>query len=129
MWRWQCVTRMCRCRAAVPWKRLRAIARYAVLKSQLRPGELLLTAQHADDQLETVLLALLRGAGPAGLAAMPAVMPFGAGKLLRPLLELDRATLLNYVNAAGLQWIEDPTNAQLRHRPQFPARGSGAPAS
>jgi tRNA(Ile)-lysidine synthase len=90
------------------------IARYGVLRTQLLPGELLLTAQHADDQLETVLLALLRGAGPAGLAAMPAVMPFGAGKLVRPLLEVGRATLAEYVKAAGLEWIEDPTNAQLR---------------
>jgi tRNA(Ile)-lysidine synthase len=95
------------------------IARYAVLKSQLRPGELLLTAQHADDQLETVLLALLRGAGPAGLAAMPAVMPFGTGRLLRPLLEQDRATLVEYVNAAGLEWIEDPSNVLLRHDRNF----------
>jgi tRNA(Ile)-lysidine synthase len=95
------------------------LARYEILKAQLRPGELLLTAQHADDQLETVLLALLRGAGPAGLAAMPAVMPFGAGKLVRPLLEVDRATLADYVNKAGLEWIEDPTNVQLRFDRNF----------
>jgi tRNA(Ile)-lysidine synthase len=95
------------------------LARYQVLKSQLLPGELLLTAQHADDQLETVLLALLRGAGPAGLAAMPAVMPFGAGRLVRPLLEVGRATLLEYLNAAGLEWIEDPTNDQLRFDRNF----------
>jgi tRNA(Ile)-lysidine synthase len=90
------------------------VARYQILKSRVRPGELLLTAQHADDQLETVLQALLRGAGPAGLAAMPSVMAFGAGKLVRPFIEVGRATLAEYVMGAGLQWIEDPTNAQLR---------------
>ena len=50
---------------------------------------------------------------------MPAVMPFGAGKLVRPLLEMDRATLADYVNAAGLEWIEDPTNDQLRFDRNF----------
>jgi tRNA(Ile)-lysidine synthase len=95
------------------------VARYAMLKSQLRAGELLLTAQHADDQLETVLLALLRGAGPAGLAAMPTVMPFGAGRLVRPLLGIGRASLVDYVSAAGLKWIEDPTNEQLRFDRNF----------
>ncbi|MEO8307916.1 MAG: tRNA lysidine(34) synthetase TilS [Pseudomonadota bacterium] len=90
------------------------LARYELLKSQLRPGELLLTAQHADDQMETVLLALLRGAGPSGLAAMPPAVPFGTGKLVRPLLDMGRAALVDYVNAAGLEWIEDPSNEQLR---------------
>jgi tRNA(Ile)-lysidine synthase len=90
------------------------VARYDALRSQLQSGELLLTAQHADDQLETVLLALLRGAGPAGLAAMPAVATFGAGKLLRPLLDVSRAQLASYATAAALEWVEDPTNEQQR---------------
>ncbi|MEY2854359.1 MAG: hypothetical protein RL030_1491, partial [Pseudomonadota bacterium] len=60
-------------------------ARYAALQAALSPGELLLTAQHADDQLETILQALMRGAGPAGLAGMASAGPFGTGKLLRPL--------------------------------------------
>ena len=90
------------------------LARYAALRSQLRGGELLLTAQHADDQLETVLLALLRGAGPKGLAAMPADMAFGAGRLLRPLLGISRAAIARHAAAAGLEWIEDPSNAQPR---------------
>jgi tRNA(Ile)-lysidine synthase len=90
------------------------VARYDALRSQLRSGELLLTAQHADDQLETVLLALLRGAGPAGLAAMPAVAAFGAGKLVRPLLGISRAQLAAYATAAALEWVEDPSNEQHR---------------
>jgi tRNA(Ile)-lysidine synthase len=94
-------------------------ARYACWRDELKPGELLLTAQHADDQLETTLLALLRGAGPAGLAAMPSDAPLGKGRLLRPLLALPRATLLEYATALQLPVIEDPTNADPRFDRNF----------
>lgn len=89
-------------------------ARYAALSGALAPSELLLTAQHADDQAETLLLALLRGAGPAGLAAMPAIMPLGRAQLLRPLLSLERAQLAAYATSQGLAWSDDPSNAALR---------------
>ena len=89
-------------------------ARRAAFATALEPGELLLTAQHADDQLETLLLALLRGAGPAGLAGMPAVAPFAAGRLVRPLLDRERADLLAYARARQLDWIDDPTNDEPR---------------
>jgi tRNA(Ile)-lysidine synthase len=93
---------------------LEAVARagrYAALAAALRPGELLLTAHHLEDQLETVLLQLLRGAGLPGLAAMPAVMPLGAGLLVRPLLGVPRAQLRAWVQTRGLECLEDPTNA------------------
>lgn len=90
------------------------LARYEALRGQVLPGELLLTAQHADDQLETVLIALLRGAGPKGLAAMPADMPFGAGRLVRPMLGISRARIARHAAAAGLTWIEDPSNLAQR---------------
>jgi len=89
-------------------------ARRAVLGAALAPGELLLTAQHADDQLETLLLAVLRGAGPAGLAGMPTAMPLAGSHLLRPLLDRERAELLAYAHAARLSWIDDPTNDEPR---------------
>lgn len=89
--------------------------RRAALAAALRPHELLLTAQHADDQLETLLLALLRGTGPAGLAGMPESMPFAGTRLLRPLLALPREALQAYAQAHGLVWIDDPTNADLRY--------------
>ncbi len=89
-------------------------ARYAALADALLPGELLLTAQHADDQLETLLLALMRGAGPAGLAAMPQVTAFGSTLLLRPLLTVERGQLTDYAARHTLSWQDDPSNDQLR---------------
>ncbi|MEN9705465.1 MAG: hypothetical protein RLZZ393_1344 [Pseudomonadota bacterium] len=89
-------------------------ARYAALRQALRPGECLLSAQHAGDQLETFLLQALRGAGVAGLASMPESVAFGEGRLLRPLLTLSRDALLAYLRARGVDWTEDPTNADLR---------------
>lgn len=89
-------------------------ARYAALADALRPGELLLTAQHADDQLETVLFALLRGAGPAGLAGMPPALAFGSTLLLRPLLAVERTQIAAHAARHALAWREDPSNEQLR---------------
>ncbi|HXC59921.1 MAG TPA: tRNA lysidine(34) synthetase TilS [Steroidobacteraceae bacterium] len=94
-------------------------ARLGCWRSQMRPGELLLLAQHADDQVETTLLALLRGAGPAGLAAMPEAAALGQGQLLRPLLNLPRAALLDYAQRQALPHVEDPTNQQLRFDRNF----------
>src|SRR6516225_2072025 len=88
--------------------------RYRLLAASLAPGEALLTAHHQDDQLETVLLQLLRGAGVAGLAAMPAVARFGRGMLVRPLLPLPRDALSGWLREQGLPWVEDESNAQLR---------------
>lgn len=88
-------------------------ARYGALAAALEAGEALLTAHHEDDQLETVLLQLLRGAGLAGLAAMPARAPFARGVLVRPLLGWPRRELLLWARAKGLEWIEDPSNSEL----------------
>ncbi len=90
-------------------------ARYGAWRDWLAPGEAVVTAHHADDQAETLLLQLLRGAGPHGLAAMPAVAALGRGRLLRPLLETDRETLRRWAGMRGLEWIEDPSNLDLRH--------------
>jgi tRNA(Ile)-lysidine synthase len=94
-------------------------ARYAALAAALRPAEVLLTAHHQEDQLETVLLQLLRGAGLPGLAAMPAVMPFGAGVLVRPLLSVPRAALREWVRARGLACVADPANSEVRFDRNF----------
>jgi tRNA(Ile)-lysidine synthase len=86
-------------------------ARYGVLARALEAGEFLLTAHHEDDQLETVLLQLFRGAGVAGLAAMPEIAPFAAGWHARPLLTRSRDELVEFVRGVRLSWIEDDTNS------------------
>ena len=89
-------------------------ARYAAFCARLAPGEVLLAAQHRDDQAETLLFRLLRGAGVQGLAAMPQTRPLGVGHLLRPLLQCSRAELQAYADEHRLRWVEDPSNADSR---------------
>ena len=85
-------------------------ARYRALASWLPAQHFLLTAQHQDDQAETLLLQLLRGSGVGGLAAMPVMAKLGAGQQLRPLLDMTRAALHHYASRHALNWIEDPSN-------------------
>jgi tRNA(Ile)-lysidine synthase len=85
-------------------------ARYAALKQLLAKDDLLLVAQHAEDQLETVLLQLFRGSGLKGLSGMPESMEFGQGKLVRPLLDVSKNEIIGYAEANQLAWIEDPSN-------------------
>ena len=85
-------------------------ARYRAFHALLGAGDCLLLAHHLDDQAETLLLRLLRGAGVHGLAAMPARRPLGRGWLLRPLLDVPRAAITAYAQRHGLAWVEDPSN-------------------
>lgn len=86
-------------------------ARHAAFAAELSAGEVLVLAQHRGDQAETVLLKLLRGAGPEGLGAMREWRACGSGLLWRPLLDVPRADLQAYAHAHRLRWIEDPGNA------------------
>jgi tRNA(Ile)-lysidine synthase len=94
-------------------------ARYAAITAVLESGDALLTAHHRDDQAETVLLQLLRGAGPSGLAAMPVCARLGRGLHLRPLLDFERPDLKAYARAEGLRWMEDPSNLDTRFDRNF----------
>jgi tRNA(Ile)-lysidine synthase len=88
------------------WAFLRGVAR------QRAAG--VATAHTTDDQVETVLMRTLRGAGARGLAGL-----FAASAVLRPLLELRRATLLEYAKERRLKWVDDPSNESrlyLRNR-------------
>lgn len=78
-----------------------------------------LTAHHADDQLETLLLALKRGSGPAGLAGIAVAKPVADGWLLRPLLNFSRAQLLAAATTLQLTWIEDESNLDPRFERNF----------
>ncbi|UZE24885.1 tRNA lysidine(34) synthetase TilS [Pseudomonas sp. B21-056] len=90
-------------------------ARYGAFVATLQRDEVLLTAQHRDDQAETLLFRLLRGAGVRGLSAMPRQRPLGQGYLLRPLLDVSRAELEAYAAQEGLSWVEDPSNDDHRY--------------
>jgi tRNA(Ile)-lysidine synthase len=94
-------------------------ARYAAFVALLHSNEVLLTGQHRDDQAETLLFRLLRGAGVRGLSAMPRQRPLGQGYLLRPLLDVSRAELEAYATQQGLNWIEDPSNDDHRYARNF----------
>jgi tRNA(Ile)-lysidine synthase len=89
-------------------------ARYAAFSMALRDGEWLLLGHHRDDQVETVLLKLLRGAGPEGLGGMRALRPFARGQLWRPLLAMSRAQLHQYIDDHRLECVIDPSNADTR---------------
>jgi tRNA(Ile)-lysidine synthase len=89
-------------------------ARYDAFAGKLHADERLLLAHHRDDQAETVLLKLLRGAGPEGLGGMQALRPFAHGLLWRPLLGLSRKQLRDYVDAHQLPCIDDPSNSDTR---------------
>ncbi|WP_130834088.1 tRNA lysidine(34) synthetase TilS [[Erwinia] mediterraneensis] len=94
-------------------------ARYQALSAQLRPGDTLLTAQHLDDQCETLLLALKRGSGPAGLAAMPQQMMLDNHPLLRPLLGCSRQQLEAWAATYQLRWVDDESNQDTRYDRNF----------
>ncbi|RMG33871.1 MAG: tRNA lysidine(34) synthetase TilS [Gammaproteobacteria bacterium] len=97
-------------------------ARYQALGERLQPNEMLLLAQHQDDQAETLLLQLLRGAGIEGLAGMARCRPWQGGWQARPLLDFSRSDLERWARAEGLEWIEDPSNQDLRFDRNFVRR-------
>ncbi len=88
-------------------------ARYRLFAEALEPDTALLTAHHLDDQAETLLLNLMRAAGPAGLAGIARLRPLGRGWLLRPLLDVSRRQIHDFVRQRKLDWVEDPSNAAL----------------
>lgn len=90
-------------------RKVRYNALLAVCK---RIGGVLLLGQHAEDQLETVLLQLKRGAGPQGLAGMGEVQYRGNTLIMRPMLSLDKAEIVTFADNEMLQWVDDESNQQ-----------------
>ncbi|HEY0777307.1 MAG TPA: tRNA lysidine(34) synthetase TilS [Gemmatirosa sp.] len=86
------------------WSFLQAVA-------NARGAAAIATAHTRDDQLETVLMRAVRGAGARGLAAMTARSP----RVIRPLLGVGRAEVAAYAEARALRWVEDPSNGDRRH--------------
>lgn len=98
-------------------------ARYAALAEHTCAGDCVLLAHHLDDQVETMLLRLMRGGATLGLAGMPRRRPLGGGELVRPLLDVTGAEILAHARAFDLSWVNDPSNESehfdrnyLRHR-------------
>jgi tRNA(Ile)-lysidine synthase len=94
-------------------------ARYQALQSIYNERSLIITGHHRDDQAETFLLALKRGAGLKGLSAMAAETKQGKDTLLRPLLTISRAEIVNYANNNKLNWVEDESNSDTRFDRNF----------
>lgn len=94
-------------------------ARYQVFSELLKENQYLLTAHHKDDQVETLLLRLLRGTGLDGVAAMKALRPFASGWLMRPLLIYSRGELETYARVNHLHWVDDPSNSHNSYDRNF----------
>lgn len=90
-------------------------ARFKAFEQYLKPTECLLLAHHAEDQAETILLRLFRGAGPTGLSGMTERSRIGAADVLRPFLSVSKQDILEYAKQHQLSWIEDESN----HNPRF----------
>ncbi|MDD5320988.1 MAG: tRNA lysidine(34) synthetase TilS [Methylococcales bacterium] len=93
--------------------------RYSALKSLMCIDDVLLVAQHREDQLETVLLQLFRGSGLPGLSGMPETMAFGPGVMMRPLLNVSRLAISDYARLHALDWVEDPSNQSNNYDRNF----------
>ena len=89
-------------------------ARYEVFDRCLKTGDVLLTAHHLEDQQETLLMRLFRGAGTRGLAGIPRIRAVGRGHVYRPFLDVSGAGLQAYVVQRGLDYISDTSNQDLR---------------
>ena len=101
-----------------PEARAREVRYQAIIKL-IKARDCLLTAHHEDDQVETLLLQLMRGSGPKGLAAMPQWADFGAGHLARPLMQVRRDDIHAYAIANQLKWISDDSNLDTRYDRNF----------
>lgn len=93
--------------------------RYQLFSQHLAQDDILLMAHHADDQIETLLLNILRGAGPRGLSGIPVMRSLGQGKIIRPLLTCPREAIRQYAQTHHLTWVEDPSNADIRFDRNF----------
>ncbi len=94
-------------------------ARYRAFEGLMTNQDVLLTAHHQDDQAETVLLRLFRGAGVQGLAGIAESTNFGRGRLVRPLLRFNKQSLEEFARSENLRWIEDSSNSDPRFDRNF----------
>lgn len=100
-------------------ERLAREARWKVFDEVVEPGGALWLAHHKDDQVETLLLNLLRGCGVQGAGAMRACRQRAHYQVLRPMLNIAKQSLIEYAKQQGLDWVDDPSNQQLDLRRNF----------
>lgn len=93
--------------------------RYKIFQNIVLPKEIIVTAQHLNDQIETFFLALKRGSGPKGLSSMPIIKPFFNTYLVRPLLYFDKKKIFYYAKKNSLIWIEDKSNKNIKYDRNF----------
>lgn len=111
-WEVECRVEVVRVRSSgYGWEDAARNARYQAFQSHMESGDILLLGHHRDDQAETLLFRLMRGAGPRGLGSISAQRPLGPGTLVRPLLTVSKAELETFARSAGLDWISDESNA------------------
>jgi tRNA(Ile)-lysidine synthase len=126
--RWEAFCRRCCRERGVPFRSVKVrVARGDSVEAAARAArygafareaaDYVVLAQHQDDQAETVLLALLRGAGVKGLAAMPLVRT--DPRILRPLLDVTRREILEYAKKRKLTWVEDESNQDITFHRNF----------
>lgn len=94
-------------------------ARYQIFQELMQAEDILLLGQHGDDQVETLLLQLFRGAGPRGLAAMAVDKPSESYRLLRPFLKLKQTDIENYARQHDLKWVHDDSNDDVHFERNF----------
>ena len=116
-------------------KHVRRDARYDAVMTEVEQGDVVMTAHHRDDQVETLLIRLSQGSGLVGLAGIPVTRPFGLGVLIRPLLSLSRQQLKQVLAVRNLRHVvdlsnQDPTYLRNYIRLQFlPALSRVAPVA
>lgn len=108
--KFKCLTVDIKGKAGQSLEELARDARYHVLESLLQPNDVLLLGQHREDQMETMLLQLFRGAGVQGLSAMPLIIPFGEGSMCRPFLDVSKQEIKDYAVRNQLFWVDDFSN-------------------
>ena len=91
-------------------------ARYSALAKYISADNcVLFTAHHADDLLETMIMALTRGCGLPGMSAIPSSQPFASGMLARPMLAVSRSEVEEFCHGRGLDYVTDPTNSSIKY--------------
>ena len=93
--------------------------RYKLISKHVKKNDILITAHHKDDQVETFFLQLLRGSGVHGLASMPVIKEFKNGFHVRPFLSFQRNEITKYAKENNISWIDDETNLDINYQRNF----------